>query len=108
MKTLSDSTSPLRYLLLIPVVALGVATILATAPAAVTGPTSTLYYANWNCNNQSQCIAVLGHNVGSAGPFCTQAPCDKWRQTYFYGATCDVGTAKYAIYNAPAAGTCQG
>jgi hypothetical protein len=107
MTTDSAPRSPLRYLMLLPVAVLGVATILATAPTGATQPSSTLYYANWNCNNQSQCITDLGHNTGSAGPFCTQAPCDKWRQSYFFGATCDVGPAKHPVYNAPPAGTCQ-
>jgi hypothetical protein len=109
VNTSAAPRSPLRYLLLLPVAALGVATILATAPTSVTQPSSSLYYANWNCNNQSQCIATMGDNsnTGSAGPFCTQAACDKWRQSYFFGATCDVGPAKHTVFNAPAAGTCQ-
>jgi hypothetical protein len=67
---------------------------------------SGYYYANWNCNNQSQCIANLGHNVGSAGPFCSPASCAAWRQAFFFGATCDA-QANYTIYNAPPPGTCS-
>jgi hypothetical protein len=65
---------------------------------------SGYYYANWDCHNQSQCIAVIGHNVGSAGPFCSFAGCTTWK-TYFSGATCDEQPL-YSIYFPPASGTC--
>src|SRR6185436_19778532 len=66
---------------------------------------SGYYYANWDCHNQSQCIDVIGHNVGSAGPFCSSAACTTWRNTYFFGATCDAQPL-YPIYYPPASGTC--
>ncbi len=69
-----------------------------------TAPAPTEYFANWTCNNQPGCIADLGHNVGSAGPFCTVAACMKWEQTYILG-TCD-GQPNYPIYNGPPPGTC--
>ena len=106
MKSLIGRPSPLRYLFLLPVVALGVASILATNPSSVTQPSNTWYYANWNCNNVSGCIADMGHNTGSAGPFCSTTPCDAWKQAYIISATCGP-TAAYPIYNAPAAGTCS-
>jgi pimeloyl-ACP methyl ester carboxylesterase len=67
---------------------------------------SNYTYANWNCNNQSQCVAVMGHNVGSAGPFCSPTACDAWRKAFFSGATCTAQPA-YPIYSAPPAGTCS-
>ncbi|MCU1349994.1 MAG: hypothetical protein JWO56_3024 [Acidobacteria bacterium] len=63
-------------------------------------------YANWNCNQQQQCIAVLGHNTGSAGPFCSAAACDRWRQQFFLGATC-TAQPMYPVYSAPPPGTCS-
>ncbi len=106
MKNPSVRPSPLRYLFLIPVLVFGVASILATSPTDATKPSNSYFYANYDCKNQQQCITVAGHNVGSTGPFCTKAPCDKWRNTYFFGATCDVAPAKNNIYNGPAAGSC--
>jgi pimeloyl-ACP methyl ester carboxylesterase len=67
---------------------------------------SNYTYANWNCNNQSQCIAVMGHNVGSAGPFCSPTACDAWRKAFFTGATC-TAQPMYPIYSAPPPGTCS-
>lgn len=75
-------------------------------PAPPTSSGTTYYYASWNCNNVSGCIAGMGYNTGSAGPFCTAQACAAWVNTYIKSATC--GTqASYPIYNAPPAGTCQ-
>lgn len=105
MKAFVDRPQPSRYVLALPPVTLfGVAIILATAPEGATAPASAYYYANWNCNNSAQCITVMGNNTGSAGPFCTKAPCDSWRQTYFFGATCTTSNA-YVI-RARTSGTC--
>lgn len=75
-------------------------------PAPTTPPPSTnsYLYANWTCNNQAQCIAVMGHNTGSAGPFCSVASCQAWEKAYIAG-TCD-SQPFYPIYNAPPTGTC--
>lgn len=73
-----------------------------------TGTSSNGYvYNNWSCGNQSQCIAVMGHNVGSAGPFCTRSACMAWGQQYIPGAYGCNASAAYPIYNAPPSGTCQ-
>lgn len=83
-----------------------------TIPVKIAPPPSSsssgasYYYANWSCNNQSGCIAGMGHNVGSAGPFCTSSACQAWVNTYIHTATCDQ-QASYPVYNAPPAGTCQ-
>jgi hypothetical protein len=77
-----------------------------SAPTTATNSTNFVYN-NWSCGNQSQCIAVMGHNVGSAGPFCTRPPCLAWGQRYIPGAYSCNATAAYPIYNAPPAGTCQ-
>jgi hypothetical protein len=53
------------------------------------GPSTGSWYAHWNCQGQSQCITVNGGNSGTAGPFASQAACDTWRQTYFFGAVCN-------------------
>ena len=106
-KEITGRPNLLRYLLALPVFVLGVASILALSCTDVTSPSSDYFYANWDCKNQQQCIAVMGLNLGSAGPFCTKSPCDKWRITYFYGATCDLAPAHNPIGNAPPAGTCQ-
>lgn len=79
---------------------------IAPPPSGGSTGGGTYYYANWNCNNVSGCIAGMGHNTGSAGPFCTQSACTKWTSTYIQSARCDT-SASYPIYNAPPAGTCQ-
>lgn len=68
--------------------------------------TSSYLYVNWSCANVSGCIANMGHNTGSAGPFCGAASCNAWRQQYITSSTCN-SSAIYPIYNAPPAGTCQ-
>jgi hypothetical protein len=68
------------------------------------GSGSGYYYANWDCNNISGCVTVMGHNQGSAGPFCTASSCDAWRQTYISGATCAT-TQKFTLWNT--AGHCS-
>jgi hypothetical protein len=93
-------------LLMLGVAALGIASILATTnPAApsTSGSSNGYYYANWNCNNVGGCISDMGHNLGSAGPFCTSTSCNTWRQTYITSATCDLD-AKNPIYNSPSSG----
>jgi hypothetical protein len=67
---------------------------------------SNYFYANWDCKNQSGCIADMGHNLGSAGPFCTSSACLAWKNAYMRTSTCDP-QANSPIYNAPPAGTCQ-
>ena len=75
-------------------------------PATPTpAPATTNVYANWTCNNQSQCISVLGHNTGSAGPFCSVTACQNWGKAFILG-TCDARPL-YPIYNAPTSGTCS-
>ncbi len=97
--------SAISYLLLLGVAALGIASILATSNPAAPGGSSGngYYYANWNCNNVGGCIADMGHNLGSAGPFCSSNSCNAWRQTYIISSTCDL-EAKNPIYNAPSSG----
>jgi hypothetical protein len=105
-KTQGRLPSAISYLLMLSVAVLGIASILATSnPAAPsTGGTGNgYYYANWNCNNVGGCIADMGHNLGSAGPFCTSNSCNTWRQSYISSATCDLA-AKNTIYNSPASG----
>lgn len=75
-------------------------------PPSSGGSGATYYYSNWTCNNQSGCIADMGHNTGSAGPFCSAQACAAWNASYIHSATCDT-QANYPIYNAPPAGTCQ-
>jgi hypothetical protein len=72
------------------------------------GSTGPAYiYANWSCANVSGCIADMGHNVGSAGPFCNPQSCNDWGKAYIAGAYGCNATAIYPIYNGPPAGTCQ-
>jgi len=81
-------------------------TATATAAARTSIPTApptaatSYFYANWNCGTSTQCASVMGTATGSAGPFCSKPPCDKWRQTYFAGATCETA-ARYHIYRGP-------
>jgi hypothetical protein len=82
-------------------VALTIDTALTHSPPVTT---KAYFYANWTCNNSSQCIAVMGHNTGSAGPFCSVSTCQTWEKTYIAG-TCD-SQPLYPIYNYPPAGTC--
>lgn len=67
-------------------------------------PTSSYFFANWTCNNSSQCIVVRGHPNGSAGPFCSVTACTAWNTANGVG-TC-TSQPSYPIYNAPPSGTC--
>lgn len=69
-----------------------------------TDPSNAYAYANWNCNNQQQCIDVIGHNTGSAGPFCSFTACDAWKAQFFQGANC-ASVNQYQIWNAPSPGS---
>ena len=76
----------------------------ATDYPTCTPPASgTNYYANYNCNGQSQCIADMGYNTGSAGPFCTIASCNDWLNQFIAG-NCTTSPT-YAITNS-AGSTC--
>jgi hypothetical protein len=74
----------------------------APAPAP---PAPNWVWANWTCNNVAACIAVRGHNVGSAGPFCSVAACTAWNRAFGTG-TCAAQPA-HPVYNGPPAGTCS-
>ena len=78
----------------------------ARVTVTVTGGDSGYTYANWNCNGGPQCISVMGHDVGSAGPFCSSTACDAWRREFFSSATCTTQPL-YPIYAAPPPGTCS-
>ena len=68
---------------------------------------NSYYYNNWSCANISQCISVMGHNFGSAGPFCSYSACQAWGNQYVQGSYSCNSTAIYSIYNSPASGSCQ-
>jgi hypothetical protein len=76
----------------------------AMVGVTVTGGGSGYTYSNWDCKGQSQCIAVVGHNLGSAGPFCSPAACSAWQKTHISGSC--TAQPLYTIYNAPAPGSC--
>jgi hypothetical protein len=97
--------SAISYLLMLGVAVLGIASILATSNPAAPGGSggNGYYYANWDCNNVSGCITDLGHDLGSAGPFCTSSSCSSWRQSYISSATCDPA-AKHPIYYSASSG----
>lgn len=106
MKRPTASPSHMRYLFLLPLALLGVGSILATTNPADATPSAAGYlFASWNCGSSTQCANVMGHATGSAGPFCTRPACDKWRQTYFVGATCDAAP-RYTVW-AQAPKPCQ-
>ena len=65
------------------------AVLVSGCGAGGSSTSSSVWYAHWNCNGQSQCIADMGTNTGTAGPFASQSDCDTWRNTYFFGAVCD-------------------
>lgn len=72
-----------------------------------TPSTTTWYYVNWNCSGQSSCIAVMGANLGSAGPFCTTTDANNWGNQYIPSAYNTSTSPQYTVYNSPPAGTCQ-
>lgn len=67
------------------------------------GPTGDCY-ANWTCNGQSQCAAVLGGPAGSQGPFCGAASCQNWANLYNSNTSCST-QATYAPV--PGGATCH-
>jgi hypothetical protein len=79
-------------------------TTTARVTVTVTGGGSGYTYANWNCNGGPQCISVMGHDVGSAGPFCSSTACDAWRREFFPGATC-TAQPLYPVYAQPPPGS---
>jgi len=91
-------------------------TLTATGPGGATSVTVTVTvtggggngytYANWDCNNVGGCIDQLGHDVGSAGPFCTAASCAAWAYDHFAAATC-TAQPTYPVYYYPPPGTCS-
>ncbi|HTR76969.1 MAG TPA: hypothetical protein VMH39_02625 [Gemmatimonadaceae bacterium] len=101
---LARARAAVPYVLLSAIVAVGVGSILATSSPTSTSSSSSYFYSNWSCGNQSQCIAVMGHNVGSAGPFCSEANCLAWNKTYIPGTSSCNASAAYPIYNAPSSG----
>jgi hypothetical protein len=68
---------------------------------------SNWVYANWTCNNSSQCIAVRGHAMGSAGPFCSVSACTAWYTSYGLGTCTSQPQYPTMIWNYPPAGTCS-
>src|ERR1035437_4290958 len=92
-------------LLLFGVSVFGILGCADSSSPGTSGP--TYFYSNWSCGNQSQCIAVMGHNVGSAGPFCVSSSCQAWNRQYIPGASSCNATAVYPIYNYPTGRACQ-
>lgn len=47
-------------------------------------------YANWTCNEDTQCETEMGGADGTAGPFCDSAACMAWGDKFIpLGYTCD-------------------
>jgi hypothetical protein len=84
---------------------LGVAMLLTACGSS--GGASGEWYANWSCGSVASCISVMGHNLGSAGPFCTEADCRAWAQQLVPGTFDCTETPTYTVYQAPEPGTCQ-
>lgn len=68
---------------------------------------SNWIYANWTCNNSSQCITVRGHAMGSAGPFCSVSACTAWNAANGTGTCTSQPQYPTMIWNYPPAGTCS-
>jgi len=69
------------------------------------------YYNSCSCLNGTACVNTLGHNTGSAGPFCSFSSCQSWAATnvqiYSNNSSYCGQSANYTIYYQPTSGSCM-